>query len=218
MSILLEAKQIKKSYQGLEILKGVNLQLLKGQVSTLFGSSGAGKTTLLQVLGTLDQADSGEILFENIDIQKYTEKQQAKFRNEKLGFIFQFHHLLEECTAIENVSMPALIQGKSLKEAKPYAEFLLEKLNMTHRIHHKPSQLSGGEQQRVAVARALMNKPQLILADEPTGNLDSKNSHDLFNLFLSLASELNISFLIATHNEHFTSLSNQVLRIKDGII
>lgn len=215
---MLEATNIKKSYGEIEVLKGVSLSLQAGEVVALVGSSGAGKSTLLQILGTLDKADKGEIIFEGKNISTLTASQQAHFRNQKLGFIFQFHHLLPEFNALENVCMPALIAGMSLKEAETNAKELLNRLGLGQRYTHKPSQLSGGEQQRVSVARALMNQPKLVLADEPTGNLDTTNSESLYQLFFGLSHSMGVSFLIATHNEALAAISDKVLYIKDGIM
>ncbi|MBX7241287.1 MAG: ABC transporter ATP-binding protein [Bacteroidia bacterium] len=215
---MLEAKNIWKSYGKVEVLKGVSLSLEQGEVVALVGSSGAGKSTLLQILGTLDDADQGEIFFESQNIKQLSKDAKAHFRNKSLGFIFQFHHLLPEFTALENVAMPALIKGLSLQEAGLFATELLGKLGLEDRIHHKPSQLSGGEQQRVSVARALMNRPKLVLADEPTGNLDTQNSESLYQLFLNLAREFGVGFLIATHNTALAAQSDRVLYIKDGLM
>lgn len=215
---MLLAKDIEKSYGNVAVLKGVHLSLNEGEVVALVGSSGAGKSTLLQVLGTLDTPDKGEILFEGKNIHTLSKEAKAVFRNQHLGFVFQFHHLLPEFTALENVCMPALIGGKSMPDAIQQANEILERLGLSHRVHHKPSELSGGEQQRVSVARALMNRPKLVLADEPTGNLDTANSHALYKLFVDLAKEWKIAFLIATHNEELAAKSDRILHIRDGLM
>lgn len=215
---MLNASDIQKAYGAIEVLKGVSLSLVAGEVVALVGSSGAGKSTLLQILGTLDSADKGEIVFEGKNIRSLSAAQQAHFRNQKLGFIFQFHHLLPEFSALENVCMPAFIAGVSPQEAEIRAKELLTRLGLGHRYTHKPSQLSGGEQQRVSVARALMNQPKLVLADEPTGNLDTQNSESLYQLFFELSRSMGVSFLIATHNEALAAISDRVLYIKDGLM
>ncbi|MFN0203576.1 MAG: ABC transporter ATP-binding protein [Bacteroidia bacterium] len=215
---MLEAIGIEKSYQALKVLKGVDFQLAAGEVVALVGSSGAGKSTLLQILGTLDTPDVGEIFFEGKPIHLLSAAAQATFRNQSLGFVFQFHHLLPEFTALENVCMPAFIAGTSVKVAEERAEDLLRKLGLWERKSHKPSQLSGGEQQRISVARALINQPKLVLADEPTGNLDTANSESLYKLFFDLSKSTGVGFLIATHNEHLASISDKIIHIKDGLI
>lgn len=215
---MLSAETIYKSYGQIQVLKGLSLSVQPGEIVALFGSSGAGKSTFLQILGTLDQPDSGKIFFEGKEISALKESQKAKFRNQQLGFVFQFHHLLPEFTALENVCIPAWIDGKSYAAARKRASELLEMLHLSHRIGHMPSQLSGGEQQRVAIARALMNQPSLILADEPTGNLDSANANDIFNLVVSLSRELKVTFIIATHQEHFARSADRCIRMKDGLI
>lgn len=216
--MMLEASNIYKSYGSLQVLKGVDLSLDHGEVVALVGSSGAGKSTLLQILGTLDHADSGEVVMDEENILAFTERQQARFRNEQLGFVFQFHHLLPEFNAVENVCMPALIAGKSLREVSPRAEELLTRLGLAERFTHKPTELSGGEQQRVSVARALINAPRLILADEPTGNLDSRNSEELYHLIFDLAQSTGVSFLIATHNLELAAKADRILYIQDGVM
>ena len=215
---MLKAIGIEKWYQHLQVLKGVDFELAAGEVVALVGSSGAGKSTLLQILGTLDTADKGDIYFEEKKIHTLSASAQADFRNQSLGFVFQFHHLLPEFTALENVCMPAFIAGASVKVAEARAEELLQKLGLWDRRTHKPSQLSGGEQQRVSVARALINQPKLVLADEPTGNLDTANSESLYQLFFDLSKSTGVSFLIATHNEHLASISDKIIHIKDGLI
>ncbi|MCZ2356243.1 MAG: ABC transporter ATP-binding protein [Bacteroidia bacterium] len=213
---MLLANNLTKKYGSLCVLQGVSLEIQSGEMVSLLGTSGAGKSTLLQLLGTLDTPDSGEIFFNQIDILKMSAKQQAIFRNQQLGFIFQFHQLIPELTACENVTIPALISGKLLSETRQRAEELLAILGLEGRKDHKPNELSGGEQQRVAVARALMNRPKLILADEPTGNLDSKNSELLFQLFRELADNQQTSLLIATHNPTLANMAHRKLFIQDG--
>lgn len=212
------AKDIRKSYEENEILKGVDLEIQKGELVTIVGSSGAGKTTLLQILGTLDQPSSGELSINGVSVQNMSDKTLSQFRNNDIGFVFQFHHLLPEFTAIENVIMPGLIQGKNRKELLLKAEELLTLLNVQGRAQAKPSQMSGGEQQRVAVARALINEPAVILADEPSGNLDSENANELHQLFIKLKTELQQTFIIVTHNRGLAELSDRTIEIKDGKI
>lgn len=215
---MLDAKDIHKSYGKLAVLKGVSISLNSGEVVSLVGSSGAGKSTLLQILGTLDNMDSGELLFEGVDVAKMSKKQKAAFRNEELGFVFQFHHLLPEFTAMENVCIPGFIHGTSQEELEERGNMLLSRLGLGERLDHKPSALSGGEQQRVAVARALINKPKLILADEPTGNLDSQNSRDLYDMMYELAKTTGTTILLATHDMELASKTDRTLRIEDGQI
>lgn len=216
--VMLRATNIHKHFGQLHVLQGVDLDVHAGEIVSLVGASGAGKSTLLQILGTLDDPDQGEVFFEDVAIRRLRESQKADFRNSKLGFVFQFHHLLPEFNAMENVALPAYIAGMDRSKANKRAAELLDYLGLTNRSSHRPSQLSGGEQQRVAVARALMNTPRLILADEPTGNLDSANSENLFGLFLQLAKELNVSFLITTHNFALAQSANRCLQMKDGKI
>ena len=215
---MLDAKDIHKSYGKLAVLKGVSISLNSGEVVSLVGSSGAGKSTLLQILGTLDNMDAGELLFEGVDVAKMSKKQKAAFRNEELGFVFQFHHLLPEFTAMENVCIPGFIHGTSQEELEERGNMLLTRLGLGERLDHKPSALSGGEQQRVAVARALINKPKLILADEPTGNLDSQNSRDLYDMMYELAKTTGTTILLATHDMELASKTDRTLRIEDGQI
>lgn len=215
---MLRATDIYKSYGQLQVLKGVGIELEPGEVVALVGSSGAGKSTLLQILGTLDTADAGEVMFDDKNILTFGERQQAQFRNQSLGFVFQFHHLLPEFTAVENVCMPALIGKQSMRDIQPRAEELLTALGLKDRFDHKPGELSGGEQQRVSVARALINKPRLILADEPTGNLDTHNSEELYRLIFDLAATTGVSFLIATHNLDLAGKADRTIRIQDGLI
>ena len=215
---MISAKDIHKSYNSLEVLKGVSLEVKKGEIVSIVGASGAGKTTLLQILGTLDRADKGEIKINETNIQTLSEKKLAGFRNKQIGFVFQFHHLLPEFTAIENVCLPAFIVGKTKSEAEAKANELLNFLGLHERISHKPSELSGGEQQRVAVARALVNNPAVILADEPSGNLDSATAKELHNLFFTLREKFQQTFIIVTHNEDLANMADRKLVMKDGII
>lgn len=213
---MLVAKDIQKAYGELAILKGVNLEVGKGEIVSIVGSSGAGKTTLLQILGTLDKPDTGILEIGGINPFKLSQKELANFRNSSLGFIFQFHQLLPEFTAIENAMLPALIGGKSKKEAEQLAMPLLERLGISSRKRHKPSELSGGEQQRVAVCRALINNPKVIFADEPSGNLDTKNAKELHELFFKLRDEFNQTFVIVTHNEELAHMADRSLVMRDG--
>ena len=215
---MIEAINIKKSFGKLKVLRGIDFFIKKGEIVSIVGASGAGKTTLLQIIGTLNKADSGKILTNKIDANTLTDKELARFRNREIGFVFQFHHLLPEFTALENVCIPAYINGKSRKEAEARAKELIAYLKIYNRIQHKPSELSGGEQQRVAVARALMNKPAVILADEPSGNLDSENKNELHELFFDLRDKFNQTFIIVTHDKDLATMSDRVLNIKDGII
>ncbi|MDX2282785.1 MAG: ABC transporter ATP-binding protein [Bacteroidia bacterium] len=215
---MLKATGIYKSYGQVAVLKGVNITLQAGEVVALVGASGAGKSTLLQVLGTLDEADAGSVQFEGQEVTRMNERQKAAFRNHSLGFVFQFHHLLPEFSALENVCMPAWIAGQPRYQAMQRAQALLERLGLAHRVQHKPAQLSGGEQQRVSVARALINTPRIILADEPTGNLDTANSEELFQLMFELAKSMGICFLVATHNLALADRADRVCHIKDGVI
>jgi lipoprotein-releasing system ATP-binding protein len=211
-------KNIKKQYGPLEVLKGVDVHIEVSEVVSIVGSSGAGKTTLLTILGTLDKASSGTILFNGVDITSLSEKKLAAFRNQHIGFVFQFHHLLPEFTALENVCIPAFINKTSKKEAELKATELLDLLGLKHRAGHKPSELSGGEQQRVAVARALINNPKVIFADEPSGNLDSENAQNLHRLFFKLRDELKQTIVVVTHNETLADMADRKLTMKDGLI
>lgn len=215
---MLKALDIKKTYGKLHILKGVNLEVNKGEIVTIVGASGAGKSSLLNIIGTLDKADSGQLFLNDSEISKFNSKQLSHFRNTQIGFIFQFHHLLAEFSALENVCIPAFIAGKPKAQAEKRAATLLDMLGLSSRVYHKPNQLSGGEQQRVAVARALINEPALILADEPSGNLDSANARDLHELFINLRNEFNQTFIIVTHNEDLAALSDRKVTMKDGLI
>jgi len=211
-------KNIKKKYGTLEVLKGVDLHIAQSEVVSIVGSSGAGKTTLLTILGTLDRPTSGEILFNGINITSLNEKKLAAFRNQHIGFVFQFHHLLPEFTALENVCIPAFINKVAKKEAELKANKLLDLLGVKTRANHKPSELSGGEQQRVAVARALINNPKVIFADEPSGNLDSENAQNLHQLFFKLRDELKQTIVVVTHNETLANMADRKLVMKDGLI
>lgn len=215
---MLKARNIKKNYGALQVLKGVDLELNKGEIVSIVGSSGAGKSTLLHIIGTLDNADAGEIYINDIPVHRLKGKKLAAFRNEHIGFVFQFHHLLPEFTALENVCIPGWIAGRRKKQVEQEARELLTTLNLANRLNNKPQQLSGGEQQRVAVARALINKPAVVFADEPTGNLDSKNAGELHDLFIDLRNRFNQTFLIVTHNEELADMSNRILHMKDGFI
>ncbi len=215
---MLKAENIVKSYGDLKVLKGVDLTVSDGEIVCIVGSSGAGKSTLLHILGTLDQADEGSISIADRRVDTLQGKALAKFRNDNIGFVFQFHHLLPEFTAIENVSIPGWIAGKKKKEVEERAKLLLGLLGLQDRMQNKPGALSGGEQQRVAVARALINQPRIVFADEPTGNLDSANARELHNLFIRLRNEFNQTFLIVTHNEELAGMSDRVIHMKDGNI
>ena len=215
---MISAKDIHKKYGTLEVLKGVSIEVKKGEIVSIVGASGAGKTTLLQILGTLDRADSGEIKMSDTNINSLSERKLSDFRNKQIGFVFQFHHLLPEFTALENVCLPAYIAGKSKTESEVKAKELLNFLGLTERENHKPSELSGGEQQRVAVARALINNPSVILADEPSGNLDSATAKELHNLFFTLREKFQQTFIIVTHNEELANMADRKLIMKDGLI
>lgn len=217
-AMVLEAKEIHKSYGPLEILKGVNLEIPKGEILSIVGKSGAGKSTLLHILGTLDWADRGEMTIAGQRIKSLNANQLAAFRNRHIGFVFQFHHLLPEFTALENVCIPGYIQRKNDNDVKRRAEELLDYLGLHNRLSHKPMQLSGGEQQRVAVARALVNQPDIIFADEPTGNLDSSASKDLHQLIRQLRDDYGQTFVIVTHNKELADLSDRCLEMKDGLL
>ncbi len=215
---MLTVRDVFKSYGEVSVLKGVNLTVHQGEVVSIVGASGAGKTTLLQIAGTLDRPDSGTIEINNQEISTLNNKKLAAFRNQHVGFIFQFHHLLPEFTALENVCIPAFIAKKSTSEAEKRATELLSMLGLSHRLSHKPSALSGGEQQRVAVARALVNNPDLVFADEPSGNLDSTNANELHQLFFNLRNQLGQTFIIVTHNEDLAKMADRELVMKDGKI
>jgi len=212
------ARDIRKSYGFLEVLKGISLEVKQGEIISIVGASGAGKSTLLHILGTLDKADSGMLELNGIPIHNLQDRKLADFRNRHIGFVFQFHHLLPEFSALENVCIPAYIARKSKKEAEKKAMELFEFMNLHDRAHHKPSELSGGEQQRVAVARALINNPGVILADEPSGNLDSASAVDLHKLFFQLRDTFNQTYVIVTHNLDLADMADRKLTIKDGIV
>lgn len=221
--VILKAENIYKSFKTvkkakLEILKGISLEIESEKITVIVGTSGAGKSTLLHLLGALDRPDSGEVIYQDKNIFKLSDERLAKFRNTNIGFIFQFHHLLPEFTALENVAIPQMINGTSLKDASETSKELLESVGLSERIEHKPAELSGGEQQRVAVARALANNPQIIFADEPTGNLDSANSEEIHKLIVELKEKYNKTFVIVTHNQNLVKLADKVFEIKDGKI
>lgn len=213
---MIKAIDIKKSFGSLQVLKGVNLEIQKKEIISIVGASGAGKTTFLQILGTLERPDSGEIDFFGEFPLKMNDRKLSEFRNRRIGFIFQFHQLLPEFTALENIIIPGLIAGKPAKKCKERGMYLLERMNLAQRHDHKPGALSGGEQQRVAVARALMNEPGLVLADEPSGNLDSKNARELHELFFRLRDEFDQTFVIVTHNEELANMADRRLQMTDG--
>lgn len=215
---MLTGKNIYKNYGTVQVLRGVDITIDKGEIVSIVGSSGAGKSTLLHILGTLDKADQGEVHMNDVAISSLQGKKMADFRNRHIGFVFQFHHLLPEFTALENVCIPGWIAGRKKKEVEERATELLNMLGLGQRIENKPNQLSGGEQQRVAVARALINNPDIVFADEPTGNLDSANANELHQLFLDLRNKFNQTFLIVTHNEELAKLGDRVLYMKDGKI
>jgi lipoprotein-releasing system ATP-binding protein len=214
--IMISARNIRKSYGQLDVLKGIDIEIKKGEIVSIVGASGAGKTTLLHILGTLDKPDEGEVEINDVSITGWSSRKLASFRNKNIGFVFQFHHLLPEFTALENVCIPAFIAGVSQKEAEASAKQLLDFLGLKERLEHKPNELSGGEQQRVAVARALINKPAIILADEPSGNLDSGTAKELHQLFFTLRDQMQQTFIIVTHNEELAQLSDRRFILKDG--
>lgn len=213
---MIQASDIYKSYGELPVLKGVNLHLQKGEIACIVGKSGAGKSTLLHILGTLDIADRGSVSIDGTEVSRLNAKELALFRNRRIGFIFQFHHLLPEFTALENVCIPALIKGESESTARKRAAELLDYLGLSQRLQHKPAQLSGGEQQRVAVARSLVNQPAVVFADEPSGNLDSASSQELHHLLFQLRKDFNQTFVIVTHNAELAQMSDRTLEMKDG--
>ncbi len=215
---MIKINNITKSFDSLQVLKGIDLEVQKGEIVSIVGPSGAGKTTLLQIIGTLSATDTGELSINGTSIESLNQKQLSKFRNDNIGFVFQFHHLLPEFTALENICMPAYIKGANKKETIVRALELLDFLNLSDRAEHKPGEMSGGEQQRVAVARALINNPAVILADEPSGNLDSENKKALHELFFSLRDKFNQTFVIVTHNDELAEMSDRIIRLIDGKI
>ena len=215
---MIEAQGIYKSFGNVDVIKGIDIHIDKGEIVTIVGASGAGKSTLLQIIGTLEKADKGEVIINGQNVNKLGQKSLAAFRNKNIGFVFQFHHLLPEFTALENICIPAFIAGESKSNALTKASKLLDYLNLTERANHKPSMLSGGEQQRVAVARALINNPAVILADEPSGNLDSQNAKELHELFFKLREQTGQTFVIVTHNPDLARMADRTLTIKDGKI
>ena len=215
---MITAQNIKKSFGSLQVLKGINIEIPPGKIYSVVGASGAGKTTLLQILGTLSKPDNGEIYYGEKKISSLTEKELSAFRNREIGFVFQFHHLLPEFNALENICIPAFIAGRSKKNAEKDALELIDYLGLRERISHKPSELSGGEKQRVAVARALINKPSVVLADEPSGNLDSANRRELHDLLFRLRDDFRQTFVIVTHDDNFAERSDKIIHIKDGVI
>ena len=215
---MLKAKNIHKSYQQLHVLKGIDLEVKEGEIVSIVGASGAGKSTLLHIIGTLDRPDTGEISIKNTALQSLSEEKLALFRNQNIGFIFQFHNLLPEFNAFENVCLPAMIGNKNLRQINERADYLMNMLGIYHRKDHKPSEMSGGEQQRTAVARALINSPAIIFADEPSGNLDSKNAEELHKLFFKLRDELQQTFVIVTHNFLLAEMADRKIEIVDGKI
>lgn len=218
MSILLQATNLRRTYGNLPVLKGINLIIQAGEVISIVGASGAGKSTLLHILGTLDRPDEGAVQLAGESVFTLNDQQLARFRNEQIGFVFQFHNLLPEFSALENVCLPGFIAGRDEKQVRERAEKLLHSLGLQDRLNHFPSQLSGGEQQRTAVARSLINQPAIIFADEPSGNLDSKNAEELHELFFSLRDQFGQTFVIVTHNEQLADLADRKLVIRDGII
>ena len=215
---MIEVRNIKKSFGNLEVLKGIDLDIEQGKIVSIVGPSGAGKTTLLQIMGTLDKPDSGSVIIDGVDVMKLSDAKRSAFRNKHMGFVFQFHQLLPEFTALENVMMPALIGGVSRREAKRRAEELLAFMGLSERASHKPSELSGGEKQRVAVARALVNKPDVVFADEPSGSLDSHNKEELHRLFFDLRDRMGQTFVIVTHDEQLANLADRKVSMQDGQI
>lgn len=215
---MIQLHDIRKSFGSLQVLKGIDLTINQGEIVSIVGPSGAGKTTLLQIIGTLDRADSGRVLFDGVDVSLYNEKQLSAFRNEHIGFVFQFHQLLPEFSAVENVMMPALIKGDSMADARRRAMEMLDFLGLTDRATHKPAELSGGEKQRVAVARALVNRPQVILADEPSGSLDTQNREELHRLFFDLRRDLGQTFIIVTHDESLAATTDRTIHLRDGMV
>jgi lipoprotein-releasing system ATP-binding protein len=214
---MIVAENIHKRFGDVEVLKGVGFKMSASEVVSIVGASGAGKSTLLQIVGTLEKADSGSIIINNIEVQKLKDQALSSFRNKHIGFVFQFHHLLPEFNAIENICLPGFIAGTSRSQTEKRAKELLDFMGLSHRLTHKPSEMSGGEQQRVAIARALINNPAVIMADEPTGNLDSDNSAEIHNLFFKLREEFKQTFLIVTHNKDLAAMADRTLTMKDGL-
>ncbi|MGB4445906.1 MAG: ABC transporter ATP-binding protein [Dysgonamonadaceae bacterium] len=215
---MIKVEKIYKSFGNLQVLKGIDLEVDKGEIVSIVGPSGAGKTTLLMIMGTLEKADSGKVFFNDDDLSRFEEKELSDFRNKNIGFVFQFHQLLPEFTALENVMIPALIGNRKHGDAEKKAKELLNMMGLTGRMDHKPAALSGGEKQRVAVARALINDPMVVLADEPSGSLDTKNKSELHNLFFELRDRLNQTFVIVTHDEQLAALTDRTIHLKDGKI
>ncbi len=215
---MIDIEGITKSFGNLQVLKGIDLHINKGEVVAIVGPSGAGKTTLLQIIGTLDKPDSGRVVIDGVDVSNLSSKKLSQFRNQNLGFVFQFHQLLPEFSALENIMIPAFIGGAGRKEAKQRAEELLEFMGLADRASHKPNELSGGEKQRVAVARALMNNPSVILADEPSGSLDSKNKAELHQLFFDLRDKFGQTFVIVTHDEALAAITDRTIHMRDGLL
>lgn len=216
--MILKGKQLTKSYGDLKVLKGIDIEIKKGEIVSIVGASGAGKSTLLHILGTLDEPDSGKLLIKEENITKFNNNQIARFRNLNIGFVFQFHNLLPEFNALENICIPGYISKQNTKEVETKALQLMDLLGIADKRDNKPSELSGGEQQRTSVARALINDPKIVFADEPSGNLDSKNANELHSLFFKLREELNQTFVIVTHNEQLAQMADRILEIKDGLI
>ena len=215
---MIEIRNIHKSFGNLQVLKGIDLTINKGEIVSIVGPSGAGKTTLLQIIGTLDRADEGTVIIDGTDVSKLSTKKLSDFRNKHIGFVFQFHQLLPEFTALENVMIPAFIAGMSKKEAKERGMELLQYMGLADRASHKPQELSGGEKQRVAVARALVNNPDVILADEPSGSLDTKNKEELHQLFFDLRDKFGQTFVIVTHDEHLATITDRTIKMNDGVL
>ena len=215
---MIEVRNIRKSFGSLEVLKGIDLDIRRGEVVSIVGPSGAGKTTLLQIMGTLDKPDSGSVVFDGVPVERLGRKELSEFRNRRVGFVFQFHQLLPEFTALENVMIPAFIAHASMREAQARARELLEFMGLSDRVAHKPNELSGGEKQRVAVARALVNRPSVVLADEPSGSLDSRNKAELHQLFFDLRDKLGQTFVIVTHDVGLAGLTDRTIHMRDGLI